>query len=191
MAIESSIDIGQAARIMELTHDPTSVSTDAVQGSIFLERSTGLLYRKKSDGDNTDVELLGANSFVGVGFGANYQHEESIERSSTISGTYVDKLTLTTPSLTGTYFLMWSALADTPSGQAKYRFFDKTNSVVITPEVIFKPTDADEVSPLSGVAQLVFSAESREIAIQWADNEGGGDEMGIRGAVILLFQVAP
>ena len=190
MAIENVIDIGQAARIMELSHDPVSVSTDAAQGSIFLERSTGFLYRKRSDGDNTDVELLGANSFGTIGFGADYQSEESFGRSTTTSGIYEDKVTLTTPTLTGKFFLMWSAIVDTPSGQGKFRFFDKTNNVVVTPEVIFKPTDEEERAPIGGVSEFEFNSEARELAIQWADNEGGGDEIGIQGAVILIWKVS-
>jgi hypothetical protein len=58
MAVVGSVDIGCGKVKLSVSHDPTSVSTDALKGSMIIEESTGIIYVKCDDGDTTNVKKI-------------------------------------------------------------------------------------------------------------------------------------
>jgi len=59
MAITGQTDIGDGQQMLTVSHDPTSVSTDAPIGAFIFEETTGKWYHKDDNGDTTNVTEVG------------------------------------------------------------------------------------------------------------------------------------
>jgi hypothetical protein len=60
--LKSNIDLNGNAKILSGSVDPTSVATSAPKGSIYLNTSTGLIYRKTDSGSSTNWSTLNSVS---------------------------------------------------------------------------------------------------------------------------------
>lgn len=128
-------------------------------------------------------ECLGATSF-----GKDYQTAVSLARQTTTSNVYQDKVTLTTPALTGTYRVGWMATIDHGDDQGKSRLYNVTDAAVIQEEIRKIKTVSDR-SSVGGFAEVVFAGVAKTFKIQFADVVGGNTQ-GIANARIEIWRVA-
>lgn len=209
MAIENSIDIGQAARIVEVSHDPTSVATDTEKGSLILERSTGFLYRKQDNGASTNVLFMGfelgtglalnngvldvdtedddfAGNLVAAGLAA--QVVKSDFEETTTSSTYVDKAELVTPAdLFGDFWIEFTVeFRNKASGRVtRMRLYNVTDDETLNEAGI----SGDEWASGAGYDIVTMEGESKTFKIQYRRvGAGGGNEAEIRRARIRFFR---
>lgn len=84
--LKPNIDLFGNAKILSGTVDPTSSSTSAPVGSLYLNTSTGLSYRKLDSGSSTNWSVLGSGSTSGK----NYITNGDAEAGTTGWSTYAD-----------------------------------------------------------------------------------------------------
>lgn len=133
--------------------------------------------------DDTDAKLA-----LRV-FGENYQSAVDETRSTTASVTPVLKLQLTTPTLTGTYLIQWSAVIDnaTMTNTTLARLQDTTNAVTLGIQAEHEPKNLTNRIHVGESVEVVFANELRALEIQfWAS----GSTAGIQGARLQLWRVA-
>lgn len=64
--LKSNLDLNGSAQIITGTVDPTSSATNATTGSIYLDTSTGDVYKKNDNGLTTNWSKFGASSTAGT-----------------------------------------------------------------------------------------------------------------------------
>lgn len=84
--LKANIDLFGNSKILSGSVDPTSVATSAPVGSIYLNTSTGLTYRKLDAGSSTNWTVLGSGSSSGK----NYITNGQAEAGTTGWATYAD-----------------------------------------------------------------------------------------------------
>jgi len=67
MAILGSTDLGDGLLTLQIDHDPTSTSTDARAGSIFIDANNNQ-WRKLDDGSSTNVRLVDPSIYASLIF---------------------------------------------------------------------------------------------------------------------------
>lgn len=108
-------------------------------------------------------------------FGSDYQREESMGESSTTSTTFQSKVTLTTPALTGTYRIGWSARV-WQSGVAdrlQAQLYNDTDAAVLSGPFDFEPEDADDRHLPSASREVVFDGSAKTFIVQYRQQDGG------------------
>lgn len=133
--------------------------------------------------DDTDAKLA-----VKV-FGEDYQSAVDETRTTTASLTPVLKLQLTTPVLTGTYLIQWSAVIDnsTMTNTTLARLMDTSNALIVGTQAEHEPKNLTNRIHVGESVQLVFAAQVRALELQfWAS----GATAGIQGARIQIWRVA-
>lgn len=93
--LKQNLTLNDAVDIQSGSTDPTSSAVDAPQGSLYLNTSNGLTYRKLDSGSSTNWSILGSSGASGV----NYITNPDAEANTTGWSTYADTATPTT--LTG------------------------------------------------------------------------------------------
>lgn len=123
-------------------------------------------------------------------FGSDYQRAESLARSTTTSTTFQDKLTVVTPTLTGTYRIAWMAVVDQINIQdsVEARLYEGTAGAVIGATQRLEPKDPDNREYVGGIALEVYSSESREYVIQYRQQDGS--TAGIQNAVFEMWRTS-
>lgn len=118
----------------------------------------------------------------------NYAEDEST--SSTTSGTYQQKLRLTTGSLVGgNYFIQWHYEGYTSDIDANFRVqVDDTTTISEIEHVSVDEGDKHYWSSFSGIKRINLSAGVHNIDIDYNDDGGGSAQ--IRRARISLFGVS-
>jgi hypothetical protein len=142
-------------------------------------------------GDTGDTGAVGPAGPAGSGnnFGANYQYAESESESSTTSGSYQTKLTLTTPSLaSGNYRMQFSYEMYTSDSDANYQLIQ--NDVTVLHQI--EHTSVDEFEKHHWMSQSGFKhftsiSGVNTFKIQYNDDGGGSAK--IRRARIELWRV--
>lgn len=84
--LKPNIDLNGNAKILSGSVDPTSSATSAPVGSLYLNTSTGLSYRKLDSGSSTNWSVLGSGSSSGQ----NYITNGQAEAGTTGWATYAD-----------------------------------------------------------------------------------------------------
>jgi len=132
-------------------------------------------------------EPQGASANV---FGLDYQTATSIGRSTTTSATFVTKVTLTTPALTGTYRVGWTAVVDMDSlaDSVEARLYNSTDAAQIGATNRHEPKDTNNLIHVGGFAEVVFTGVSKSISIEYRDQ--GGGTAGIQDARIEIWRVS-
>jgi len=126
-------------------------------------------------------------------FGQDYQTEISTAQSTTTSSTFVMKVTLTTPSLTGTYRLGWTARVGQSNAGDKVeaRLRNTTDgSTVGAPAdgIRIEPKDTANRYSVGGFAEVVFTGAAKEFQIQYREQDGNTAR--IEDARIEIWRVA-
>lgn len=124
-------------------------------------------------------------------FGQNQQYAAVEARTTTTSATFQVKTTLTTPTLTGTYYVAWTALTDGASSNASVesRLYDSTNAVIVGAACVLEPKDTTGRMPVGDFIQMTFTAQARTFQIQFR-SPNGADPAGIQSARIQIWRVA-
>lgn len=164
--------------IITVNADPNG-SIPAPIGS-FAMSTTGVLYK------NTD----GATAWTAAGldFGSSYQSAISDARSTTSLSTFQTKTTLTTPILTGTYRVGWSAIVD-QSATNQYvesQLYNVTDAAIISGPDYYQPNNVIERRLVSGAREVSFAGAAKTFQIQY---RATGSTAGIAQARIELWRV--
>lgn len=124
-------------------------------------------------------------------FGTGYQAAASDGRSTTTSDVFQDKTTLTTPALTGTYRIGWSAFVDhsTSSSSDEVQLYNVTDAVVVGVIFNWRPSINTERRSVSGFAEIVFTGAAKTFTIQYRSVSGTATA-GIQAAKIELWRVS-
>ncbi len=103
MSITGTTDLGNGVLAVTVDHDPTSVATDAPEGSIILQEGTSDWYKKEDDGVSTNVSILGAkygNTLLVAKTGGDYDTIQAAINASGANdtiiihpGTYIEAVT--------------------------------------------------------------------------------------------------
>ena len=131
-----------------------------------------------------------ANGSGGGGtFGQDYQTAISAARSTTTSTTFQTKVTLTTPSLTGTYRVGWTSVIDIDNNKKSVlaRLQNTTDAVTIGAEHSMEPKDVTNRIVAGGFAEVSFSGASKTFEIQY---RATGNTAGIEDARIEIWRVS-
>jgi len=123
-------------------------------------------------------------------FGANHQTVESTARSTSTESSPQNKLTMTTPALTGTYRIGWHAVVDQSSNSSSVeaQLWNSTNAQVVGVIQVHEPEDTDSRIMVGGHAHIVFSGAAKTFIIRY--NTANGNTAGIADARIELWRVA-
>lgn len=167
MAIVSSIDIGESARIVEVNHDPTTTPTDVAAGSLIFSTATNNVYRKMDAGDTTNVRVLVTD------FGRDAQWNASPGLSSIVSSTWQSKCSITLPASSSPFLVKFAFIGynSVAAGLSKYRIYDVTNAVEYSPAIVSSPSTTNRM-PLSLTAIITGNGASKWLQGQWADQLG-------------------
>jgi len=129
-------------------------------------------------------------------FGLSPQTVVSADRSTTTSTLWQAKTTLTTPALTGTYRVGWSAVIDqsTNNQSVLARLQNTTDDETLGAERVWKVTgggtvqsNSDVLFTASGVSYVTFSGAAKTFVIQYTAT---GGTAGIADARIELWRVS-
>ncbi len=131
-------------------------------------------------------------------FGRDYQTEVSVALSTTTSTTFQVKITLTTPSLTGTYRVGWCALVgqSNTGDQVECRLRNTTDGVTLGADPVGAGADGSRNEPkdtldrmtTAGFAEVVFSGAAKTFELQY--RQQGGNTASIRNAHVEIWRVA-
>lgn len=150
---------------------PTDLTMGAVADGQFLKRS--------------GAAIVGQSQV----FGNDSQSAVSAPRSTTTSAVFQNKVTLTTPALTGTYRLAWHAVVDNFGNLGEFRLQNTTDGATLGATVVWKTNDNDNRLPVGGFAEVVFAGAAKSFAVQFRARSAG-DTQGIQDARIELWRVA-
>lgn len=122
-------------------------------------------------------------------FGQDYQTAISTARSTTTSATFQTKVTLTTPSLTGTYRVGWTSVIDMDNNKKSVlaRLQNTTDAATIGAEHSMEPKDPTDRVIAGGFAEVTFSGASKTFEIQYSAT---GNTAGIQDARIEIWRVS-
>lgn len=140
--------------------------TAPVSGDIFLIEDSAAAGAKK--------KLQFANVIGGVIFGKDYTAQASEGESTTTSASWQDKVTLTTPALTGVYRVNWYVEIKTSASNKfpQARVYNDTDGV----ELGFGQrtfSNAEIYDNFSGYANVTFTGVAKTIKLQFANTSGG------------------
>ena len=123
-------------------------------------------------------------------FGQDYQTEVSLARSTTTNSTFQTKLTLTTPSLTGTYRLGWCSIIDQSNtgDSVEARLQNTTDASTVGAIQRIEPKDTDNRVFAGGFGEVVFTGSAKTFQIQWREQDGS--TAGIQDARIEIWRVS-
>lgn len=144
-------------------------------------------------GEVLTADGVGGTSFQPAGgsvFGQDYQTEVDLPVSSTVSTTFQDKLTLTTPALTGTYRVGWHAVVDQSNGAdaVQVQLENTTDAALVGVLQEHEPKDSRNRISVGGFAEVVFTGAAKTFTMQWRQQRGG--TASIRDARIEIWRVS-
>ncbi len=176
-------------RIFQGTVDPNVlvfVGEQPTDGDLFIQHGT-----------TTEAlwQLIGGTwiQFASALFGADYQMEEDLALTSTTQSTFQTKVSLTTPALTGTYLVGWSAsLSNTDEEEsAGARLQNITDAVTLSDEVQHggRHDDVHRTS-VGGFAEVVFTGALKTFELQFNRPSFSTDTAEIRQARLEFWRVS-
>jgi len=130
-----------------------------------------------------------ANGSGGGTFGQDYQTAISTARSTTTSATFQTKVTLTTPSLTGTYRVGWTSVVDNSNknSETEVRLQNTTDASTVGTTQIYTTNPTSLRLGASGFGEITFSGAAKTFEIQY---RATGATAGIQDARIEIWRVS-
>jgi len=146
---------------------------------------------------HTELADIGTNTHPAIDahiaaavFGKDYQRQESLAESQTTLAAYQDKVTLTTPALTGTYRIAWGAMVTNTDKVGQVRLYNSTDAAVVGAEIPYRPKVATDNYPTRGaVHEVTFTGAAKTFIVQWKDGAGGNTQS-IKDAWIEVWRVS-
>ncbi len=122
-------------------------------------------------------------------FGQDYQTAISTARSTTTSPTFQTKVTLTTPTLTGTYRVGWISVVDNSNknSETEVRLQNTTDASTVGVTQIYKTNPTSQRVGASGFGEITFSGAAKTFEIQY---RATGNTAGIQDARIEIWRVS-
>jgi hypothetical protein len=125
-------------------------------------------------------------------FGQNYQTAISLARATYTGGTgFQNKTTLTTPALTGTYRVAWTAVLDGSSAAQNFeaQLYNTTDASIVGVVRIFRPANAAERTTVCGFAEVTFSGAAKTFNLRYR-TVNAGQTVGIADARIEIWRTS-
>lgn len=147
-----------------------------------------------ANGEVLTADGAGGTAFLPAGggtvFGQDYQTAISTALSTTTSVVFQDKLSITTPALTGTYRVAWHAVvrqsAAADAVQAQLANITDGGLVGVLQE--HEPKDPKNRISVGGFAEIVFTGAAKTFTMQWRQQRG--NTAGIEDARIEIWRVS-
>jgi hypothetical protein len=160
----------------------------------------------KSTPVSTDILLLedsaasGAKKYTTISgiagstniFGQNYTDSGTpAARTTTTSSTFQDKLIFTTPAVTGTYLVIWSAVVDCEydNHDVAVQLYNNTNSVVLGVLQRYRCTDPAERFSAGAFIPITMTGTTKSLRIQ-LQSPNNYSTVGIADARIVFWRVS-
>jgi len=188
-------------RAIQYTTPPASLGTAACGTSNQMSASDHVHAHGNQNGGTLHAAASAEAGFMsaadktklnGLGnFGRDYQSAASDGRSTTTSDVFQDKTTLTTPALTGTYRIGWTAVVDhsISSSSDEERLYNETDAAVVGATINWRPSISSEVRHVSGFAEIVFTGAAKTFKIQYRSVNGAATAA-IQAAKIEFWRVS-
>lgn len=149
-----------------------------------------VLIEDAADTGNKKYATLGSLSTYP--FGANYQISEVSARTTYNTTTaFQNKVTLTTPALTGTYRISWSAVIDgsVTNQNVESQLYNSTDASIVGSVRIFRPSNAAERYNVNGFTTITFTGAAKTFYLQYR-TANTNSTVGIEDAKIEIFRVS-
>lgn len=212
MAILGTTDLGDGRYFVVVDHDPTSVATDALEGSIIFSTSTSTHYRKDDDGSTTNVTVFGGTgpqgnqgnigSTGGSGAQGNQGNQGIIGSSGGLT-TFIAEATSTitraldtfglatgmtlTPGA-GTYTVLWSAEASVDKNSKFAHMRILANAVEIAESERIVGGQSNNIGGFVCMAEVTIGA-AQTIEGHWrVDTTSGGPVATMLARQLFLIQ---
>lgn len=149
--------------------------------------ATGSELNELTNGSETTLHSHAGGGSV---FGAGFQEEVSLGRSTTTSSSFQNKLTLTTPALTGKYRVGWHAVVDQSlaSDAVQAQLYNNTNAQVVGTTQEHEPKDTKNRIAVGGFEYIDFTGSAKSFTIQYRQQRGS--TAGIQDARIEIWRVS-
>lgn len=184
MAITGSTDLGDGRSLLTIDHDPSSVATDALGGSIFSDASFQL-WRKLDDGSTTNVELMSGSGLGQVGA------SQVVSASGVLSTTSLTDIIMTSMTITpgaGTYLAIFNGtVSQLSAGQDTFVSVYANGVQNAASEVSFLPNASPASSssiPTTTIARATVAA-AQAIDVRWRVSGGTGEIRNQRSITLL------
>lgn len=173
----TAIHKATAAEISAMTEKTVPINADL----LVIEDSAASNAKKKVQIGNLP------NSAI---FGKDYQAVASDARVSTTSDVFQTKTTLTTPALTGTYRIGWTAVIDMSisSANEEVQLYNNTDAAIVGALIIWRSTINQERCSVSGFAEITFTGAAKTFYLQYRSANGSATAA-IAAAKIELWRV--
>ena len=198
LLIEDSADSGNKKKL-KIVNLPSGVDTTAIHKVIAGEiaamtekvspvTSDFLIIEDSADSNSKKKVKIG--NLPLTAFGQSYQYAAAEARSTTTSDIFQTKVTLTTPALTGTFRVNWSAVVDhaNASSSLEAQLYNSTDGVIIGAILNYRLQINSEIRVVGGFADIVFTGASKTFLLQHRSVNGTATT-GIQAAKIDLWRV--
>jgi hypothetical protein len=124
-------------------------------------------------------------------FGKNYTSASSVGISASSSITYADKVTISTPAITGTLLVQWSIQISSNSNArpTKIRIQNTTDAVTLVSEMSEISQSNSIYTTRSGMFEFTAAGVAKTLALQFAAN-AAGQNTNVREANLILWRVS-
>lgn len=174
-----------------------TVNGRALNGNITLTNSdvgAAATAHTHAPGDVTGTAVVtGDGRLVDARRPLDYQTAIGLARSTFNTNTnFQNKTALTTPALTGTYELSWTAILDgsATNQNVESQLYNTTDAVILGVVQIMRPSNSAERRVVSGFGEVVFTGAAKTFNLQYRTSNTGST-VGIADARIKIVKVAP
>jgi len=148
-----------------------------------------VIIEDSADGNKKKKVQSGNLPSSGSVFGQDYQRQESLGESSTISATPQDKVTLVTPAKIGTYRLAWSAMGQNGDKKSEMRLYNVTDAGVVGELQLYRVKDSTDNYPrFTAVHKIILAGAAKTFKLQWRSLDGQAAK--IKDASIEFWRVS-
>ena len=172
-------------------HDNTASEISAITAKGTPITADFLLIEDSADSNNKKRITIGDLPSTSANvFGNDYQTAISLNRETTGSTTFQNKVALTTGTLTGTYRVGWTSVIDVSNStqdSVEARLLNVTDSIILGVVQRMEPKDTDNKAMAGGFAEVTFTGSAKTFRIEWREQDGA--TAGIQDARIEIWRL--